>query len=131
MSGTWYYTYSKMKVEDSKIPSVPHFAVIVYRDHAYMEAGRDKGDSDERRTARVSDYYAFTDKVQWEQMISDIYAEKHKPRVYGYNNDNENIVFFRSSGRGSVEVKVNVHVKDIDEDDSCNPMHNLGYGRGD
>lgn len=130
MSGTWYHTWSKMKVLEDKIPSVPHYVVLVYREHAYIEAGRD-GDADERRTVRVSDYYAFVDKAQWEQMITDIYSEKHKPKTYGYDYDKENVVFFRSSGRGSVEVKVNVNVKDADEDDGTNPMQNLGYGRGD
>lgn len=112
MSGTWYYTWSKKIVKDSKlIPAVPHYVVMVYKDHRYSEAGWDAGDSSTSACIRTSDYYAFleSEKLDWEKMISDIYTEKHTLKPY-HSYDNEDYVFFKSSGRITPSVKIDVNV---------------------
>jgi len=111
MSGTWYYTWSKSKVKDTEIPTHPHWAIMVFHDHRYTEAAYDEHDSPSTATVRACDYYAFPDKETWEKMIKDIYREKYSERAaWHYNNDNENIVFFHSPGRGVADVNIQVNV---------------------
>jgi hypothetical protein len=130
MSGSWYYAWSKVRLKnDSEIPDFPHYAVLVFTDQRYTTRGYDRDDPDETHTARVCSYYAFAegDKKEWEKMISDIHKEKMTSKFS--SGDNENFVFFHSSGKAKVTVKIDVNVA-VDDDDS-NPMHGFGHGRGD
>ena len=123
MSGSWYYTWNKHIVKDTAIPEQSHYVVLVFKDLVYTEAGYDANDPPSRASVRVCDYYAFSDKAEWEQMIQEVYLERQKPRGYTFNTDNENVVFFHSSGRGKVSIKVGI---DIQEADSASPMHYTG-----
>jgi len=114
MSGTWYYTWAKKQLKsDKEIPSVPHYAIMVFSNQQFSEAGYDRDDPSTTITVRKCDYYAFSevDKSEWEKMISDIHKERltSKSTLYGVNDD-ENVVFFHSSGRGNVDIKINVNI---------------------
>ena len=130
MSGSWYYTWNKHIVKDPHtIPSEPHFAVMIIKDHQYTTRGYDRDDPDDTHTVKTFTYYAFLDRAQWEKMISDIYTERHSAKQT-YGQPVEDIVFFQSSGRGKVDVKISVNVA-VQGDDGTNPMHGFGHGRGD
>lgn len=127
---SWYYTWGKFIVKDPKnIPEQPHFAVMIVKDHTYTTPGYDRNDPDDSHTIKVFDYYAFTKKSEWEKMISDIFTERHTARPT-YGQVHEDVIFFQSSGRGKVDVKINVNVAVMSDDDGTNPMHGFGQGRG-
>ena len=108
--GAWYHTWSKYIVKDPlRIPSAPHWAVMVFNDRRFTQRGYDRDDPDEVTTVTEMTYYAFTDKTPWESMVRDIYTELHKPKVWS-SGDNERVVFFHSGGQGSVNIDINVKV---------------------
>lgn len=111
MSGTWYHTWSKRRVkEPSLIPEKPHYALLAFSDHKYTTPGYDRDDPDDHHTVKVCDYYAFESKEEWEKMITSIYTERHSKKQW--SQDEDEIVFYRCDGRGSVKVSIDVKVGD-------------------
>ena len=112
---SWSYNYGKQKVAKSTdIPDFPHYAVMVFRDTHYTERGYDRDDPDTTVTVRVMDYYAFAegDKAEWEAMVQSYFTEKTKSKpAYFARDDHEDFVFFHTSGRGKVNISIDVKVQ--------------------
>lgn len=106
---TWFYEYSKylLKNPAKEIPTKPHYVVLAFSNRRIREASYGPTDPENYVDVSVIDYYAFDSKEEWEAMISDVYLEKQNST---YASRDSEIVFFRSSGRGSVDVTVNVKV---------------------
>jgi hypothetical protein len=105
------YDWSKHLIKLPKdIPSYKHFVVMIFEQRSYSEAGYDPGDRSTIGYYQHMDYYAFKSEQRdlWEKFISAIYTERHNPNPYG--SSKEEIVFFESSSRGEVDVKINVNV---------------------
>lgn len=107
---SWYYTFSKFKVEPSNIPEKPHYAALVFWDHRYSEPAWDKDDSPTSAKIKTVDYYAFFDRKDWEEMISAYHLEKSKERKFSYDDKKEELVFYHCTGRGRVSLKVDVQI---------------------
>jgi len=106
--GSWSYTYIKHRIEDAaKIPSHPHFVVLIFKTFSYMEAGYDRDDSPSSNSRKVIDYYVFEERILWERMIRDIYMEKQT----NPSHEREEIAFFEAMGKGNVDIQINVQVK--------------------
>lgn len=106
---SWYYDYTKFKVKPENIPSHPHYAVLVFRIESYSTPAYDRFDTGGTTSVTVCDYYAFVDKTEWEKMISAIYTERHSSN---FGSDRSEIVFYYCSGRGKVNVSIDVSVKE-------------------
>jgi hypothetical protein len=94
----------------SMVPHTPHFVIMVYTHERFSEAGYDSGDPSTTRTVNVNRYYWFDDKEEWERFIRGIWESKNNKPKWGGGDDNE-FIFFQSSGKGELEVKINIDVK--------------------
>lgn len=110
----WYFTYSKFRIEPRDIPETPHWAVMVFKDFYYVTPGYERDDFHTREKVKVVDYYAFSDKKSWEDMISQYYLEKQTTKSTLYVDDNVDFVFYRCTGRGKVSMKVEVNIEQSD-----------------
>lgn len=108
------YEYRKFLVKNpSDVPSVPHYAVILYRQHTYYEStGYEKpGDYPTQSKIQISDYYAFKDFKDYQNLVIAFLSRPEK-------KDGEDMVAFRSTGRTTFKLKVEVSIeqeKDSDE----------------
>lgn len=107
---SWSYRWTQYCVKDTEIPEKAHYAVMVFTDRRFSEAGYDRHDPVTTTTVRHMDYYAFEDKATWEKMVADVYAEKHRTTGSTYNTSNENVVLMHVDGRFKVRVTIDVGV---------------------
>lgn len=107
---SWYYTFSKFKVEPSNIPEKPHYAALVFWDHRYSEPAWDKDDSPTSAKIKTVDYYAFFDRTSWEEMISTYYLEKSNEKRLSYDDKKEQLIFYHCTGRGKITMKIDVQI---------------------
>lgn len=107
---SWSYKWLQHRVKDTEITDKPHYAVMVFTDRRFSEAGYDRGDPPTSTIVRQMDYYAFEDKATWERMVEDIYAEKHKTTGLGFDTSNENVVLMHVDRRFKVRVTIDVGV---------------------
>ena len=108
---TWLYDYSKYKVEPANIPDDPHWVVMVFWDHHYTVPAWHDGDSPVTEKLKAVAYYAFTDKKEWEGMITAYYLKKHNEKTNPtFLQNNEELVFYQCTGRGKISMKVEVNV---------------------
>lgn len=110
--GHWYYDWKEYRLAKlTSIPKTPHFALMVVEEKTYVEAGYDRGDPNTTGNYDNVTYYAFRidEKHLWEKLISDIYKEQHSKQNF-YGSRHPDLIFFQSSGRGEVDIKIDVNV---------------------
>lgn len=114
----WSYNdlYRKFRLEKlTEIPNYPHFALMIVEQRTYSEVGYDPGEPSTTGYYDKITYYAFPilEKNIWEDLINDIHIEQHKQRSF-YGSPHPELIFFKSGGRGEIDIKINVNVKGIE-----------------
>jgi len=91
----------------SEIPSTPHYAILIFEDRTYCEAGWDANDPPTTGTYSAANYYAFEDQQLAEKVVKDLYQENQ----HNLPTHKETIVFFKSSGKAVVDISFKIGFK--------------------
>jgi len=117
-----YHWHEFRVTERSKIPSGPHFQVLVFGQRTEYVPAYDIHDSPSSTSVPIVDVYVFKDRKQLEMMVDEA-ARTGASFVFYYVN---------SLGRATVKVDVDTEVDGpTGVDGEGNPMQAFGHGRGD
>lgn len=116
------YRWLKFKVtKRTQIPFAPHYQAMVFTIRSEWTPGYDRDDSGSSSTVPHIETYVFEARADLDSFVSDAATT------------NTDFVFFHVSAPGKATVKVDV-ATNLDTNTvvpDSNPMHRMGYGRGD